>query len=144
VNLKLNEDNFTEVLHNRLEQYHRESRAIPKRRAEIDYAYKQRLSSANNVINKTCLPKGLIEKFPNNNLQLMVLSGAKGSTVNTMQISCLLGQIELEGKEIKEILKTITILLAFYKMSLSANDHLIEFQLIEIVIFQLIEIVVIS
>jgi DNA-directed RNA polymerase I subunit RPA1 len=121
VNLKLTEDNFTEVLHNRLEQYHRESRAIPKRRAEIDYAYKQRLSSANNVINKTCLPKGLIEKFPNNNLQLMVLSGAKGSTVNTMQISCLLGQIELEGKEIKEILKTIIILLAFYKMSLSGS-----------------------
>lgn len=28
----------------------------------------------------------------------MVSSGAKGSTVNTMQISCLLGQIELEGK----------------------------------------------
>jgi hypothetical protein len=28
----------------------------------------------------------------------MVLSGAKGSTVNTMQISCLLGQIELEGR----------------------------------------------
>lgn len=28
----------------------------------------------------------------------MVMSGAKGSTVNTMQISCLLGQIELEGK----------------------------------------------
>lgn len=47
---------------------------------------------------RTCLPAGLLCKFPNNNLQLMVGSGAKGSTVNTMQISCLLGQIELEGK----------------------------------------------
>ncbi|XP_026481582.1 DNA-directed RNA polymerase I subunit RPA1-like [Ctenocephalides felis] len=47
---------------------------------------------------KTCLPAGLLCKFPYNNLQLMVQSGAKGSTVNTMQISCLLGQIELEGK----------------------------------------------
>lgn len=28
----------------------------------------------------------------------MVQSGAKGSMVNTMQISCLLGQIELEGR----------------------------------------------
>ena len=28
----------------------------------------------------------------------MVQAGAKGSSVNTMQISCLLGQIELEGK----------------------------------------------
>ena len=100
MNLKLDVENFSEILQDRLEQYHRESRTIPKRRAEIDYAYKQRLSPANNKINSTCLPKGLIEKFPNNNLQLMVLSGAKGSTVNTMQISCLLGQIELEGKQI--------------------------------------------
>lgn len=44
------------------------------------------------------MPAGLLCKFPENNLQLMVMSGAKGSTVNTMQISCLLGQIELEGK----------------------------------------------
>lgn len=28
----------------------------------------------------------------------MIQSGAKGSSVNSMQISCLLGQIELEGK----------------------------------------------
>ena len=28
----------------------------------------------------------------------MIRSGAKGSTVNAMQISCLLGQIELEGR----------------------------------------------
>lgn len=48
---------------------------------------------------RTCLPAGLVCKFPENNLQLMVQSGAKGSMVNTMQISCLLGQIELEGKE---------------------------------------------
>lgn len=47
---------------------------------------------------RACLPAGLVCKFPENNLQLMVQSGAKGSTVNTMQISCLLGQIELEGK----------------------------------------------
>ncbi|XP_043540876.1 DNA-directed RNA polymerase I subunit RPA1-like [Chiloscyllium plagiosum] len=44
------------------------------------------------------MPLGLHRLFPDNNLQLMVQSGAKGSTVNTMQISCLLGQIELEGK----------------------------------------------
>ena len=42
--------------------------------------------------------RGLIQKFPSNALQMMVQSGAKGSTVNTMQISCLLGQIELEGR----------------------------------------------
>ncbi|MED6243568.1 DNA-directed RNA polymerase I subunit RPA1 [Ataeniobius toweri] len=47
---------------------------------------------------QVCMPVGLHTRFPDNNLQLMVQSGAKGSTVNTMQISCLLGQIELEGR----------------------------------------------
>ncbi|XP_063826212.1 DNA-directed RNA polymerase I subunit RPA1 [Ostrinia nubilalis] len=70
----------------------------PKFRANLDRQYKSMLDSYTNNINKVCLTEGLLEKFPYNNLQLMVQSGAKGSTVNTMQISCLLGQIELEGK----------------------------------------------
>ena len=32
------------------------------------------------------MPVGLHSSFPDNNLQLMVQSGAKGSTVNTMQV----------------------------------------------------------
>uniref|UniRef100_A0A1A9WHW6 DNA-directed RNA polymerase subunit n=1 Tax=Glossina brevipalpis TaxID=37001 RepID=A0A1A9WHW6_9MUSC len=70
----------------------------PKFRVVLDRKYKSILDNYTNEINKTCLPNGLISKFPENNLQVMVLSGAKGSLVNTMQISCLLGQIELEGK----------------------------------------------
>lgn len=70
----------------------------PKFRANLDRQYKSMLDSYTNNINTACLSEGLLEKFPYNNLQLMVQSGAKGSTVNTMQISCLLGQIELEGK----------------------------------------------
>ncbi|XP_055901789.1 DNA-directed RNA polymerase I subunit RPA1 [Eupeodes corollae] len=70
----------------------------PKFRVILDRKYKSLLDEFTNKINKVCLPEGLISRFPENNLQLMVLSGAKGSTVNTMQISCLLGQIELEGK----------------------------------------------
>ncbi|XP_012257577.2 DNA-directed RNA polymerase I subunit RPA1 [Athalia rosae] len=70
----------------------------PKFQAIVDRKYKTALDVFTNDINKTCLPAGLFKKFPDNNLQLMVQSGAKGSTVNTMQISCLLGQIELEGK----------------------------------------------
>ncbi|XP_047107758.1 DNA-directed RNA polymerase I subunit RPA1 [Schistocerca piceifrons] len=69
-----------------------------KWRTLIDRAYKRQLDNFTNNINGACLPSGLLQKFPMNNLQLMVQSGAKGSTVNTMQISCLLGQIELEGK----------------------------------------------
>lgn len=70
----------------------------PKFRATLDRKYKSAMDTYTNGINKACLPAGLVCKFPDNNLQLMVVSGAKGSTVNTMQISCLLGQIELEGK----------------------------------------------
>ncbi|GBP50286.1 DNA-directed RNA polymerase I subunit RPA1 [Eumeta japonica] len=70
----------------------------PKFRASLDRQYKSLLDRHTNNINSVCLGEGLLQKFPDNNLQLMVQSGAKGSTVNTMQISCLLGQIELEGK----------------------------------------------
>ena len=87
-----------EALVQKLEAAHRGSVAVPKRRADIDRGFKSALNPATNDINACCLPAGLIKKFPHNNLQLMVTSGAKGSTVNQMQISCLLGQIELEGK----------------------------------------------
>ena len=70
----------------------------PKARAQIDHAYKKKLAPATNDVNAACIPRGLVKPFPANNLQLMVQSGAKGSTVNTMQISSLLGQIELEGE----------------------------------------------
>ncbi|XP_043198844.1 DNA-directed RNA polymerase I subunit RPA1-like isoform X2 [Amphibalanus amphitrite] len=84
------------LIKRRLEEAHLASAARTQR--DLDRAYKQRLDSVNNDINKACLPRGLIQPFPENNLQLMVEAGAKGSKVNTMQISCLLGQIELEGK----------------------------------------------
>ncbi|GAB0098582.1 DNA-directed RNA polymerase [Sergentomyia squamirostris] len=70
----------------------------PKFRAIMDRQFKTTLDQFTNGINKCCIPSGLVSKFPDNNLQLMVQSGAKGSAVNAMQISCLLGQIELEGK----------------------------------------------
>uniref|UniRef100_A0A8C0KTH8 DNA-directed RNA polymerase subunit n=1 Tax=Canis lupus dingo TaxID=286419 RepID=A0A8C0KTH8_CANLU len=64
----------------------------------IDLKFKEEVNHYSNEINKACMPFGLHRQFPDNNLQMMVQSGAKGSTVNTMQISCLLGQIELEGR----------------------------------------------
>ncbi|KFP41128.1 DNA-directed RNA polymerase I subunit RPA1, partial [Chlamydotis macqueenii] len=64
----------------------------------VDLKFKEAVNNYNNEVNKVCMPLGLHRSFPENNLQLMVQSGAKGSTVNTMQISCLLGQIELEGR----------------------------------------------
>lgn len=93
--LDIPEDTSDEELGLRLEEAYAKD---PKFRATLDRKYKTTMDSFTNDINKTCLPAGLLCKFPDNNLQLMVMSGAKGSTVNTMQISCLLGQIELEGK----------------------------------------------
>jgi DNA-directed RNA polymerase I subunit RPA1 len=39
-----------------------------------------------------------MKSFPENNLLFMVDTGAKGSRVNALQMSCLLGQMELEGR----------------------------------------------
>jgi len=49
---------------------------------------------------KACLPKGQQKAFPHNCLSLMTITGAKGSLVNFSQISCLLGQQELEGRRV--------------------------------------------
>ncbi|XP_047128509.1 DNA-directed RNA polymerase I subunit RPA1 isoform X1 [Hydra vulgaris] len=65
--------------------------------AQLDLSMKTRTDKITNKINSECI-NGLLKKFPENALQLMVQSGAKGSAVNCTQISCLLGQIELEGR----------------------------------------------
>uniref|UniRef100_A0A915PTK2 DNA-directed RNA polymerase subunit n=1 Tax=Setaria digitata TaxID=48799 RepID=A0A915PTK2_9BILA len=74
---------------------------------QLDYKMKETLNKFNERINRhfsllinaffACVPTGLIRLFPQNALQLMILSGAKGTMVNSIQISCELGQIELEG-----------------------------------------------
>ncbi|GFY49771.1 DNA-directed RNA polymerase I subunit RPA1 [Trichonephila inaurata madagascariensis] len=75
----------------------------------LDMEMKSITTKLNNEINKVCILKGLRKKFPLNNLQLMVESGAKGSSVNAMQISCLLGQIELEGRRMPLMLNGSTL-----------------------------------
>ncbi|KAI1280611.1 DNA-directed RNA polymerase I subunit RPA1 [Halotydeus destructor] len=65
---------------------------------QLDNSFKVHLDKINNDISGSCLGKGLVKQFPENNLQLMIQAGAKGGTVNALQISCLLGQIELEGR----------------------------------------------
>ncbi|KAI6242657.1 DNA-directed RNA polymerase subunit [Aphelenchoides fujianensis] len=64
----------------------------------LDFAVKQTVAKYTDRINKACVPTGLIRSFPDNALQMMIQSGAKGSMVNSIQISCALGQIELEGQ----------------------------------------------
>jgi len=47
-----------------------------------------------------CIPIGQRLAFPKNCFASMVQTGAKGSKVNHSQISCLLGQQELEGRQV--------------------------------------------
>ena len=54
---------------------------------------------ASKVVSK-CVPGGTMKKFPENSMQSMALSGAKGSNVNVSQIMCLLGQQALEGRRV--------------------------------------------
>ncbi|PSC74762.1 beta and beta-prime subunits of DNA dependent RNA-polymerase [Micractinium conductrix] len=49
---------------------------------------------------KACLPAGQCKPFRHNMMALMTVTGAKGSVVNFSQISCLLGQQELEGRRV--------------------------------------------
>ncbi|CAF1124966.1 unnamed protein product [Adineta ricciae] len=64
---------------------------------ELDMNYKTSIDEFQNQIIKQCM-SNLFKQFPDNNLQFLIQSGAKGSSVNAMQMSCLLGQQELEGK----------------------------------------------
>ncbi|XP_045469038.1 DNA-directed RNA polymerase I subunit RPA1 [Harmonia axyridis] len=80
-----------------VKSFYMELNTNPNCTALVDRAFKSSLSGFTNDMNSASM-SGLLTNFPENNLQLMVISGAKGTSVNTMQISCCLGQIELEGK----------------------------------------------
>ena len=71
-----------------------------KKMAGLDITVKTKLSRLTTSIADACLPNQLFRKFPYNHMQTMTLSGAKGSAVNVRQISCGLGQQELEGRRV--------------------------------------------
>ncbi|XP_046651091.1 major facilitator superfamily domain-containing protein 10-like [Daphnia pulicaria] len=85
-----------EIVKKKMQEIHFSQNALKK--MAIDREYKGVTDQINNEVNRACIPGGLHKLFPDNNLALMIQSGAKGSSVNAMQISCLLGQIDLEGK----------------------------------------------
>ncbi|KAI6003678.1 hypothetical protein EDD15DRAFT_1220993 [Pisolithus albus] len=68
--------------------------------AGLDVTVKTKLAVLTKSIADACIPDGLLRKFPDNNMQTMTQSGAKGSAVNAQQISCALGQQELEGRRV--------------------------------------------
>ena len=81
-----------------------EARRNPDKAAELNAKVKGAVSSIASRVIESCLPDGTIKPFPRNCMQLMTGSGARGSNVNASQISCLLGQQELEGKRVPVML----------------------------------------
>ncbi|KAK4337089.1 hypothetical protein RND71_044190 [Anisodus tanguticus] len=87
-----------EALLNELQDAHTSSNPLFLKM--LDTSFKTKNDETSNNISKECLPAGLLKPFPYNHLQMMIQPGAKGGLVNALQISCLLGQIELEGKRV--------------------------------------------
>lgn len=50
--------------------------------AELDGTMKMTMSKATSTVINSCIPEGLIKRFPLNNISSMVLTGAKGGVVN--------------------------------------------------------------
>ncbi|KAF1745324.1 LOW QUALITY PROTEIN: hypothetical protein MXB_5277 [Myxobolus squamalis] len=65
---------------------------------DLDCQAKNISNDFQNRINQACSSSHLLKTFPSNALQLMIQTGSKGTLVNAMQISGLLGQMELEGR----------------------------------------------
>ncbi|GJD05633.1 DNA-directed RNA polymerase I subunit rpa1 [Galdieria sulphuraria] len=77
----------------------------------LDEIVKKQVSKVTSEVIKSCISdrEGVVKKFPHNGFLLMTSSGAKGSLVNTAQISCQLGQTELEGKRVPRSLSGATL-----------------------------------
>lgn len=96
VGLQESTDSTSKELRNRLEEVLRDDEKLQG----LDAAMKGKMNKLTSSIIDKCIPEGLLRKFPFNHMQTMTVSGAKGSNVNVSQISCLLGQQELEGRRV--------------------------------------------
>jgi len=85
-----------EELKKRLEKVYRDDGEM----AGLDNAVKGKMKELFQKVVDVTLPKGLLRSFPDNHMQAMTNSGAKGSATNARQISVLLGQQELEGRRV--------------------------------------------
>lgn len=94
--VRINNENLIEKLRTKLQEKLLYDDSVE---GNIDNTVKKGVNSASKCAN-SWLSTGLIKKFPKNYFSLMVLTGAKGSPFNHMQISCNLGQQELEGRRV--------------------------------------------
>lgn len=68
--------------------------------AILDAVTQSKVNTITSKVVSKVIPSGTMKKFPQNSMQAMALSGAKGSNVNVSQIMCLLGQQALEGRRV--------------------------------------------
>jgi len=68
--------------------------------AGLDNIVKAKMTQLFDAVVGATIPGGLLRTFPDNHMQVMTTSGAKGSATNARQISALLGQQELEGRRV--------------------------------------------
>lgn len=68
--------------------------------AVLDAITQSKVNAVTSSVVGQCIPEGTEKRFPQNNMQSMALSGAKGSNVNVSQIMCMLGQQALEGRRV--------------------------------------------
>lgn len=68
--------------------------------AILDAITQSKVNAVTSSVVGQCIPEGTEKRFPQNNMQSMALSGAKGSNVNVSQIMCMLGQQALEGRRV--------------------------------------------
>jgi len=71
-----------------------------KKQEGLELLTNQACAKLSTAITEKCLPAGLEKQFPQNHMQSMTISGAKGSPVNANLISCNLGQQVLEGRRV--------------------------------------------
>ena len=95
-NLSENSPNRDKELNKRLEEIIRDD----NKSGVLDAVTQSKVGAITSQVVSKCVPAGTMKAFPYNNMQLMALSGAKGSGVNVSQIMCLLGQQALEGRRV--------------------------------------------
>jgi len=66
----------------------------------LEALYLGNMRKSGGKIIDACIPAGQKHPVPNNSFSAMVQTGAKGSKVNHSMCSCLLGQQELEGRQV--------------------------------------------
>lgn len=91
--------------------------------AGLDVTVKIKMKGLKKSVDDVCIPGGLLRKFPHNHMQAMVMTGAKGSSVNAGQISAALGQQELEGRRVPVMVsgKTLPSFKAFETSAISGG-----------------------